>query len=334
MQTLLKETGAYRLLKAERDKNRLHHAYLLLLDDKRNLREAVKTFAKLLFFCEEADTPEAARISSLIDGEIFSDCLIFPKTDKKFTVAETEDILEEIPLKPIEGGKKVFLVADFAEATAQAQNKLLKVLEEPPENVFFLLGATSSYPVLSTVLSRTEKLEILPFTERQVADCLRRLYKDEAFSERELILSAAASSGSVGTAQNILDGGYYKELTQKAFELCSAGLSSLPIAVKKAADIKYKKEFLSFLKLVFRDAFLYKAKTHDVSFGSLGESYLFLPTEKDKVRAISENYSLSALLYAQEALTEAEKEVFFNANFPQCIEIALSKILWKNKSVL
>lgn len=326
MQTLLKNTQAYRLLKAERDKNRLHHAYLLLLDDKRNLRSAVKTFAKLFFYCDEPTTQDQARTASLIDGEVFSDCLTYPKTDKKFTVAETEDLLEEITLKPIEGGKKLFLIADFSEATAQAQNKLLKVLEEPPENVFFLLGATASYSVLSTVLSRTEKLEILPFTEEKVAECLRRTYRDGGASEREISLAAAASAGSVGTAQNVLDGGYYKELTDRAFELCTASVSTLPISIKKISDIKYKKELLSFIKLIFRDAFLYKASESGELVAK--EGYFFLPTEKDKVCAVANNRSLSSLLFAQEALTDAEKELFFNANFPQCVEIALSRVLW------
>ncbi len=326
MQTLLKNTQAYQLLKAERDQNRLHHAYLLLLDDKRNLREAVKTFAKLFFYCDEPTTQDRVRVASLIDGEVFADCLTYPKTDKKFTVAETEDLLEEITLKPIEGRKKLFLIADFSEATAQAQNKLLKVLEEPPENVFFLLGATASYSVLSTVLSRTEKLEILPFAEEKVAECLRRTYGDGGASEREISLAAAASAGSVGTAQNVLEGGYYKELTDRAFELCLATASTLPIAIKKLSDIKYKKELLSFLKLIFRDAFLYKAETEG-AFKAQRVRF-FLPTESEKVKAVSTSYSLSALLFAQEALTDAEKEVFFNANFPQCIEIALSRVLW------
>jgi len=326
MQTLLKTTKAYRLLKAEREQSRLHHAYLLLLDDKRNLREATKTFAKILFSCDEPTSVEQERVSSLIDEEVFSDCLVYPKTDKKFTVAETEDLLEEISLKPIEGGKKVFVIADFSEATPQAQNKLLKVLEEPPENVFFLLGATSSYSVLSTVLSRTEKLEILPFAEEKVAECLRRAYRDKNFTDRELSLASATSAGSVGTAQNVLDGGYYKELTDRAFELCLAKPSALPVAVKKIADVKYKRELLSFIKLIFRDAFLYKAETEG-EFTARRVRF-FLPTEAEKVKEVSAGYSLSALLFAQEALTDAEKEIFFNANFPQCVEIALSRVLW------
>ena len=76
MQTLLEQSKAYRLVKTERTENRLSHAYLLVYDDARNLRYALKTFAKL-FFQEEIGVLDS-RKEKLIDMESFSDCLIFP----------------------------------------------------------------------------------------------------------------------------------------------------------------------------------------------------------------------------------------------------------------
>ena len=70
MQTLLKTTRAYRLLQAEKQNERFSHAYLLLFDDARNLRSALKTFSKLFF-------APSKRTETLIDEEAFSDCLFF-----------------------------------------------------------------------------------------------------------------------------------------------------------------------------------------------------------------------------------------------------------------
>ena len=98
--------------------------------------------------------------------------------------------------------------------------------------------------------------------------------------------------------------------------------------------MKYKRELLSLLKLVYRDAFLLKAKTEKKDFAFVGESVLSLPTETEKIRLISSKFSLSTLLFAQSALTKAEKEVKFNANFSQCVEIALSEILWHKNNEL
>ena len=335
MQTLIRSTNAYALLQAEKKNNRLHHAYLLITDDPKNLRAFLKIFAKILFGCEYEETTEQKRISSLIDKDLFTDLLCFPRKDKKFTVAETAELLDEIPLKGVEGDKKVFIVSDFAEATEQAQNKLLKILEEPPENVYFLLGASVSYPVLTTVLSRTEKLEIPPFPQENIKACLTRIYEDAQYTERQLTLCAAASGGSLGGAQNVLLGGYYESLTETAFSLALSTPSTLPVIVKKLPDLN-KKELLSLLHTVFRDALVLKlAKTNSVYYQDLSpfqkSGVLLLSTEKEKTEKISNKFSLTALLKAGEALTKAEKQIKFNANFAQCLEICISEIFIANK---
>ena len=126
MQTLLEQSKAYRLVKTERTENRLSHAYLLVYDDARNLRYALKTFAKL-FFQEEIGVLDS-RKEKLIDMESFSDCLVFPtEADKKLKVEDAEKILEESVLTPVEGDKKLFVIGDFSELGIQQQNKLLKL---------------------------------------------------------------------------------------------------------------------------------------------------------------------------------------------------------------
>lgn len=59
MRQLIQSTHAYRLLKAERAENRLNHTYLLVFDDARNLRPALKEFAKLFFLTPEEAAAEA-----------------------------------------------------------------------------------------------------------------------------------------------------------------------------------------------------------------------------------------------------------------------------------
>ena len=335
MQTLIQSTNAYDLLQAEKNNTRLHHAYLLVTDDPKNLRAFLKIFAKILFGCEYEETVEQKRISSLIDKDLFTDLLCFPRKDKKFTVAESADLLDEIPLKGVEGDKKVFIVSDFAEATEQAQNKLLKILEEPPENIYFLLGASVSYPVLSTVLSRTEKLEIPPFSQENIKACLSRIYENTQYTDRQLTLCAAASGGSLGGAQSVLLGGYYESLTETAFSLALSTPSTLPVLVKKLPDLN-KRELLSLLQTVFRDALVLKlAKTNSIYYQDVSPfknpCVLLLSTEKENTQKVADKYTLNALLKASDALIKAEKQIKFNANFAQCLEICISEIFIANK---
>ncbi len=323
MQTLLKGTGAYALLQRDGESGSFSHAYLLLWEDEKNLREGLKTFAKLFFGCAEPKTAAEIRRAELIEAESFADCVFFPEKGKKLVVEDAEKIVEESALAPVEGDTKLFVLTDFAEANAQTQNKLLKLLEEPPEGVRFLLGATSAFPVLQTVLSRTKKLEILPFTETEVASFLSRNY--QGYDGEALLSCAAASGGSVGEARSILEGGYYANLLDSAFALLLSPIHALPNEVKKVADTPYKKGLLSILRLICRDALLIK----------IGKSRsALLKTETKRLKEVADGYKKATLLYAQDGLTEAEKQVKFNGIFSQCLETCIANILAKNKENL
>ena len=342
MQTLLKNTQAYGLLKRESEEGKLGHAYLLLLSDTRNLRAALKTFAKLFFKPDCQDERAFSRVCALIDEENFSDCLFFPSEDKKLTVEDAVKIQEESTLNPVESQKKVFVLGDFADANVQTQNKLLKLLEEPPENVVFLLGATTIFPLLPTVLSRVKKLEIQPFSIEEVAEVLRRTYGDR-FDENTISLCAAASSGSVGEGQNIIEGGHYKALAENAFALALTPESRLPLLIKQIGETKQQKELLTLLRILFRDALLWKTSEKRKNSANLTQNSaktavfrenLLLKSERENIAKTADFYSLHALLYAQEALSEAEKQVKFNAVFPQCLELCIANIRAKNKQDL
>lgn len=332
MQTLLQSTSAYSLIKREYEEGKLSHAYLFVCNDGRNLRLLLKTFAKLLLHCADGNTEHEKQLQKRIDEDNYSDCLSFPSDDKKLTVEDAEKILEESALRAAEGDKKIFLISDFADANVQTQNKLLKVLEEPPVGTLFLLGATTTFPILPTVLSRVKKIELQPFSTEQITRCLARLYPDK--TKEQLSLFAAAANGSVGEAQNLLEGGYYKTLIEQAFALTLSTPQKLPQIVKEAGETKHPKELLALLRLIFRDALLLKMQAEkDPSYAFKSEKTpILLRAERENLLKIRNAYPLPALLYAQSALDEAEKQLKFNAVFPQCLEILMAKIRAKTQA--
>ena len=322
VKALLRNTSAFSRFINQRNEGTLSHAYLLLYDDATHTKTALKELAKAVFYADENeygeyDRPALARIAKLIDGEKYPDCLVYPKNEKRLNVDECELIVEECFIHAVEGEKKVILIDRFDEALPTAQNKLLKVLEEPHEGVLFLLSARTAYPVLQTVLSRVQKLEISPFSIEEVGACIKRNHENK-YSHEEIELTAAISCGSVGSAESLLASGYYKTLVDEAFSLALCELSRLPVAAKKAGATKSKKELISLLRLIFRDA----------AFCKLGkEKMLLLAPEKEKIKAVADKYSYAALLTAQERLSAAEKELTFNANFAQCIELCMAHVL-------
>lgn len=324
MRALIENTTAFQRLKTQREKKNLSHAYLLVFDDAKHLSTALKECAKIFFYAEgdaeDLVDENLKRIAALIDGNKYPDCLTYPKNEKRLTAEEAEEIVEECFVRPVEGEKKIFLIDKFDEALPAAQNKLLKVLEEPHEGVFFVLGARTVYPVLSTVQSRTQKLEILPFSVEEVGACIERNYYGR-FSKEEISLVSALSCGSVGAAESYLLTGFYKAVVEDAFALCLTEISHLPALVKKVGETKNKKELLTLIRLIYRDALVLKTAK-----SKRGE-FLLLAPERARVYEVAKKYTLRALLIAQEKLTEAEKQLKFNTNFAQCIEICMASIL-------
>jgi DNA polymerase III gamma/tau subunit len=319
---LIQNTDAYTRLCTQRDYGKLSHAYLVVFDDPKYTKTALRELAKAILYaqendCGEYDDPALQRIAKLIDGDKFADCLVYPKNEKRLNVEDCEGIVEECFVHAVEGEKKIFLIDRFDEALPTAQNKLLKVLEEPREGVIFLLSARTTYPVLQTVLSRTQKLEINPFSIEEVGACIDRMEKKD-YDQTEVKLVSALSCGSVGMAESLLDSGYYKILLEDAFDLALSSAARLPVAAKKAGATKTKKELITLLRLIFRDAAFVKSGK---------ERFVLLTPELERIRAVAEKYSYAALLSAQQHLSAAEKEIQFNANFAQCIELCLARVL-------
>ena len=301
MEKLLQSTFAYSLLEREKKHGRLANAYLLLFADEKNLRGALRIFAPLFF----------SRPDSRIPREIHPDCIFLPQEGKTLTVDDAERIVEECTLSPVEGGEKLFVLDAFHKASPVVQNKLLKVLEEPPENVFFLLGATNGFSVLPTVLSRTERLEIPPFPARKIEECLLRLYPDKS----DLSLFAEAAEGSLSRAQDLLLGGRYAELEEKAFACAAASADTIPAVTRELSFVKEKGEFVSILRRIYRDMLFYK------------EGLPITQSKKtERLKVLSRRFSRRALVFALDTFAESEKELNFNANLSQCVETALFKI--------
>ena len=195
MRELLRSTKAYRAIASDAQSGRRSHAYLVLFPDETYLRALLRECAKAFFGAKDS-----SREAELIGEEMYSDCLYLPAAGAKLTVDDGARIVDESLLRPVEGDKKLFVLDNFHNASALVQNKLLKVLEEPPEGVHFLIGATAAFSVLPTVLSRVKKLEEPPFSEEAVLKAL-----SEKYPGKDVRACAAASGGVFSAAELLLN---------------------------------------------------------------------------------------------------------------------------------
>ena len=103
-------------------------------------------------------------------------------------------------LKPFEGTNRVFIIEDAALLTTEAANCLLKILEEPPAAVTFILLAATEHVLLPTVVSRCQKVELYPLA----APVVERALLDRGVEQGRAQVLARLSRGCLGWALTAL----------------------------------------------------------------------------------------------------------------------------------
>ncbi|MBU0971036.1 MAG: DNA polymerase III subunit delta' [Proteobacteria bacterium] len=134
-------------------------------------QEAAFEFAKACNCRTDTQNPCNTCVScKKISTGMHPDIIQISPADKKkiISIAQIREIGGVLSSKPNEAAKRMVLIQDADLMNAQAQNALLKVLEEPPENTFFILTATRLSPLLPTILSRCRQIRFKPLSCRQI----------------------------------------------------------------------------------------------------------------------------------------------------------------------
>ncbi|WKK65877.1 ATP-binding protein [Lutimonas zeaxanthinifaciens] len=129
-------------------------------------------------------------------------------------VHEAEDIVKKLILKPFEGGFKVMIIWMAERMNAPASNKLLKLIEEPPEKTLFLLIAENEELIIKTILSRCQVLHFQPLTEQNIIDTLMSRHQVD---ENQAIKIAQQSNGNWNKALHLLKHDDNEEAFEKWF---------------------------------------------------------------------------------------------------------------------
>ena len=248
MENPIYRTTAYKIVAADERSGSLSHTYLVCCQDEGMLDTYLTELAKVVA-CGDRTDSAAIRIKGLIDKKIHPDVSFYPK-EKRLTVANADEIVEQSLVKPMELDKRLFILNKFEEL-AQYQNKLLKTLEEPPQNVVLILGTVNETAVLPTVRSRSKILSIPLFLESDVVGIL----KSDCPDAEKLDLCAFLGGGKLGETLRLYEQGDAEDIFRFTLsllgEMNGAG-DMLKFADKmKAFNVK---DVISVLKLVCGEA--------------------------------------------------------------------------------
>ena len=122
-------------------------------------------------------------------------------------VEDTQSILEKIQYTPVHGKYKIYIIDEVHMLTNHAFNALLKTLEEPPENVIFILATTEVHKVLDTIKSRCQRFDFRRITTEDIVKHLRYISDEEKIniSDDALFTIAKNSAGGMRDSISLLD---------------------------------------------------------------------------------------------------------------------------------
>ena len=122
-------------------------------------------------------------------------------------VDEVRELRENARYTPAKSRYKIFIIDEVHMVTTQAFNALLKILEEPPVHIVFILATTEPHKIPATILSRCQRYDFKRIPLVEIIQHLRQIVDDEKIeiSQRGLSLIARESEGSMRDAQSLLD---------------------------------------------------------------------------------------------------------------------------------
>jgi DNA polymerase-3 subunit delta' len=116
-------------------------------------------------------------------------------------VEEANDILRKLSYTSFEGSYKIMVIWLPEKMNAEAANKLLKILEEPPEKTVFILVSCTPDQLLPTIISRVQQITFNPCTDKEIADALVSHYHVDPGVAKQ---TAMLANGSYSEAKTLL----------------------------------------------------------------------------------------------------------------------------------
>lgn len=231
-----------------------------------------------------------------------------------------EQLVNDITIKPYSSKHKIYIIPDANKMTEQAQNALLKTMEEPPEYATILLLTENSQNLLPTVISRCVTLNTEPLRQEEIT---KYLIKNLQMEPEQAKIAAGFCQGNVGKAIHFASSDDFQEMKNDTLRLLkkidSMDISDIMSIIKELSQHKGRiNEYLDLMLLWYRDVLMFKV-TKDAN----------LLLYRDEYKAISEQASIRNYEDIEniiKAIDKAKIRLNANVNFETAIELLLLTI--------
>lgn len=196
------------------------------------------------------------------------------KKQGQIGVDEAQGVVRKLALKSYEGGYKIMLIWMAEKMNSSASNKLLKLIEEPPNNTIFILIAEDEEQIIQTIRSRCQVLHFPPLAEEAMADAL----VEKGAIREEALLLAHEADGNFNKALDLLNKDsedlvfekWFVQWVRSAFKAKGnkGAIHELILWSEEVARTgrETQKNFLQYCLTVMRQAMLLNFKVDELAF--------------------------------------------------------------------
>ena len=204
---ILGQQHIVKILKHQIETDTVSHAYLFCGTRGTGKTTTARILAKAVNCLSDGERPcgHCANCMAIKDGT-FMDVIEIDAASNN-GVENIRELRESVKYPPAIGRKKVYIIDEVHMLSTGAFNALLKTMEEPPENVMFILATTEPQKLPATILSRCMRLDFKRVPQNILMDGMREICTDKGveITESALKLLANCADGSVRDGLSILD---------------------------------------------------------------------------------------------------------------------------------
>lgn len=249
--------------------------------------------------------------------------IIYLQHEKPATIGVDDvrvQINDTVQIRPYSSNYKIYIIEDADKMTVQAQNAILKTIEEPPEYVVMILLTSNRDSLLPTILSRCVELRLRPVNGKLI-----KKYLMEALHvpDYKADICVAFAQGNVGKAVKLVSSENFNELKDDAVKLLKyindLEINEIIDAIKNISNYKVDiEDYLDMIMIWYRDVLLFKA-TNSM------EGIIFRE-EMEHIKKRASKSSYNGIERILEALETAKIRLKSNVNFELTMELLLVTI--------
>lgn len=267
--------------------NSISHSYLFSGEEGIGKKLFAKEFARMLLCLKNNKACGECSSCVKFDSENNPDFSIIEPDGNSIKIAQIREFQEYVYIKPIVSSKKVFIINDSDKMTEEAQNSLLKTLEEPPEYIIIILVASNENKLLNTIKSRCLKIG---FNNIDKKELIQYIVKEQIITNpSDGLLSMC--NGSIGKLIKIKENlEEYNEIEKNTKDFIECNFCTIVDLFKKF-DILYKSKEIIIDLLDYMIVIMYEYVLKNKEAGYL--LLLISDIEKTKRKLISNtNYDM------------------------------------------